>query len=59
MKFTCSIREPEKAEIEDEDLEVLEDVGKEPVEKNKEALKKILVQDGYEERFFLLDSGLA
>ena len=27
MKSTCSIREPEKAEIEDEDVEVLDDVG--------------------------------
>ncbi|GMP39184.1 hypothetical protein CsSME_00010126 [Camellia sinensis var. sinensis] len=42
MKSTCNIREPEKAEIEDEDVEILEDVGKEPAEKSEEALKKIL-----------------
>ena len=59
MKSTCNIREPEKAEIEDEDVEVLEDVDKEPAEKSEEALKKILVQDGDEERFFLRGSGLA
>ena len=59
MKSTCSIREPEKAEIEGEDVEVLEDVGKEPAKKSKEALKKILIQEGDEERFFLLGSGLA
>ncbi|GMP79097.1 hypothetical protein CsSME_00034767 [Camellia sinensis var. sinensis] len=59
MKSTYSIREPEKAEIEDEDIEVLNDVGKEPTEKSEETLKKILVQDGDEERFFLLGSGLA
>ena len=53
MKSTCSRREPKKTDIEDED------VGKEPAEKSEEALKKILVQDGYEERFFLLGSGLA
>ena len=58
-KSTCSIREPKKAEIEDEDVEVLEDIGKEPAEKSEEALKKILVQDGDEERFFLLGSSLA
>ncbi|GMP36962.1 hypothetical protein CsSME_00008884 [Camellia sinensis var. sinensis] len=40
MKSTCSIREPRKAEVEDEDMEVLEDVGKEPAEKSEEALKK-------------------
>ena len=34
MKSTCSIKEPAKAEIEDEDVEVLEDVGKEPAEKS-------------------------
>ena len=49
MKSTCSVREPKEAEIKDEDIEVLEDVGKEPVEKSEEALKKILVQDGDEE----------
>ncbi|KAF5931916.1 hypothetical protein HYC85_028087 [Camellia sinensis] len=43
MKSTCSIREPEKAEIENEDIEVLDDVGKEPAEKSEEALNKILV----------------
>ena len=59
MKSTCSIRELGNAEIEDEDVEVLEDVNKEPAEKSEEALKKILVQDGDEERFFLLSSGLA
>ena len=59
MKSICTIREPEKAEIEDEDVEVLEDVGKEPAEKSEEALKKILIQEGDEERFFLLSSGLA
>ena len=40
-------------------MEVLEDIDKEPAEKSEEALKKILVQDGDEERFFLLGSGLA
>ncbi|CAL5380994.1 unnamed protein product [Camellia sinensis] len=59
MKSTCSIREPEKAEIKNEDVEVLEDVSKEPAENSEEALKKILVQEGDEERFFLLGSGLA
>ncbi|GMP72477.1 hypothetical protein CsSME_00030506 [Camellia sinensis var. sinensis] len=59
MKSTCSIREPKEAEIEDKDMEVLNDVGKEPAEKTEETLKKILVQEGDEERFFLLDSGLA
>ncbi|GMP63184.1 hypothetical protein CsSME_00024977 [Camellia sinensis var. sinensis] len=59
MKTTCNIREPGKAEIEDEDIEVLDDVGKEPAEKSEETLKKILVQEGNEERFFLLGSGLA
>ena len=59
MKTTCNIQEPRKAEIEDEDMEVLDDVGKEPAEKSKETLKKILVQEGDEECFFLLDSGLA
>ena len=59
MKSTFSIRELGIAEIEDEDVEVLEDVGKEPVKKSKEALKKILGQDRDEERFFLLGSGLA
>ena len=58
MKSTCSIREPEKAEIENEDIEVLDDVGKEPAERSEEALK-ILVQEGDEERFFLLGVGLA
>ncbi|KAF5934463.1 hypothetical protein HYC85_030634 [Camellia sinensis] len=42
MKSTCSIREPEKAEIENEDIEVLNDDGKEPAEKSEEALRKIL-----------------
>ena len=51
MKSTCSIREPKEAEIEDEDMEVLDDVGKEPAEKSEETLKKILVQEGDEERF--------
>lgn len=59
MKSTCSIQEPKRAEIEDEDVEVLKDVGKEPTEKSEEALKKILVQQGDEERFFLLGPGLA
>ena len=59
MKSTCSIREPRKAEVEDEDMEVLEDVGKEPAEKSEEALKKVFVQEDDEERFFLLGSGLA
>ena len=59
MKSTCSIREPEKAEIENEDIEVLDDVGKEPAEKSKETLKKILIQEGDEERLFLLGSSLA
>lgn len=59
MKSTCSIREPETVEIKDEDVEVLEDIGKEPAEKSEKALKKIPVQQGDEERFFLLDSGLA
>ena len=58
MKSTCSIREPEKAEIENEDIEVLNDVGQEPAERSEEALK-ILVQEGDEERSFLLGSGLA
>ena len=40
-------------------MEVLEDVGKEPAEKSEEALKNIHVQNGDEERFFLLGSGLA
>ncbi|GMP79430.1 hypothetical protein CsSME_00034980 [Camellia sinensis var. sinensis] len=44
MKSACSIREPERAEIEDEDVEVLEDVDKEPARKSEEALKKILIQ---------------
>lgn len=39
-------------------MEVLKDVGKELAEKSEEALKKILVQEGDEERFFLLSSGL-
>ncbi|KAF5934467.1 hypothetical protein HYC85_030638 [Camellia sinensis] len=39
MKSTCSIREPEKVEIENEDIEVLNDVGKEPTERSEEALK--------------------
>ena len=43
MKTTCSIRKPKEAEIEDEDMEVLEDVGKEPTEKSEATLKKILV----------------
>ena len=51
MKTTCNIREPGKTEIEDEDMEVLDDVGKEPAKKSKETLKKILVQEGDEERF--------
>ena len=59
MKSICSIRKPEKAKIEDEDVKVLEDVGKEPAEKSEETLKKILVQEGVEERFFLLGSSLA
>ena len=58
-KSTCNIREPKEAEIENEDMEVLDDVGKEPTEKSEETLKKILVQEGDEERFFLLGSGLA
>ena len=41
MKSTSSIREPEKAEIENK--EVLDDVDKEPAKKSKETLKKILV----------------
>ena len=44
MKSTYNIQEPETAEIEDENVEVLEDVGKEPAEKSEEALKKITVQ---------------
>ena len=59
MKSTCSIRESEKAEIEGEDAEVLEDVDKEPAEKSEEALKKILVREGDEECFFLFSSNLA
>ncbi|GMP92725.1 hypothetical protein CsSME_00042827 [Camellia sinensis var. sinensis] len=51
MKTTCNIREPGKAEIEDEDMEVLDDVGKEPAKKSEETLKKILVREGDEERF--------
>ena len=51
MKTTCNIREPGKAEIEDEDIEVLDDVDKEPAKKSEETLKKILVQEGDEERF--------
>ena len=51
MKSTCSIREPEKVEIENEDIEVLDDVGKEPAKKSEETLKKILVQEGGKERF--------
>ena len=43
MKTTCNIREPGKAEIEDEDMEVLDDVDKEPAKKSEETLKKILV----------------
>ncbi|CAL5391726.1 unnamed protein product [Camellia sinensis] len=42
IKTTCNIREPGKAEIKDEDMEVLDDVGKEPAEKSEETLKKIL-----------------
>ena len=53
MKSTCSIRELEKAEIENEDIEVLDDVGKDPAEKSEESLK-ILIQEVDEERFFLL-----
>lgn len=40
-------------------MKVLDDVGKEPAEKSKEALKKVLVQEDDEERFFLIGSGLA
>ena len=40
-------------------MEGLEDVGKKPAEKSEETLKKILVQKGDEERFFLLGSSLA
>ena len=59
MKSTCNIREVEAAEIVDEDIEVLEDVGKAPAKKSEEALKKVLDQQGDEERFFFPGSGLA
>lgn len=44
MKSICNVREAEIIEIEDEDMEVLDDVSKEPTDKCEEALKKILVQ---------------
>ncbi|XP_028081944.1 uncharacterized protein LOC114283321 [Camellia sinensis] len=58
MKSSCNIREAEATKIKDEDMEVLEDVDKEPAEKSEEALKKIFVQQENDERFFLLGSGL-
>ncbi|XP_028078896.1 uncharacterized protein LOC114280718, partial [Camellia sinensis] len=39
-------------------MEVLDDVSTESVDENEEALKKVLVQQGDEERFSLLGSGL-
>ncbi|XP_028080064.1 uncharacterized protein LOC114281712 [Camellia sinensis] len=59
MKSNCNVREAKKVEIEDKDIGVLDDVGKEPVEKSEEALKKILVREEDEERFLLLSLGLA
>ncbi|CAL5392905.1 unnamed protein product [Camellia sinensis] len=59
MKSTCNVREAETVEIEDDDREVLDDIGKEIADKSEEALKKILVQESDEERFFLLGSSLA
>ncbi|XP_028096646.1 uncharacterized protein LOC114296543 [Camellia sinensis] len=59
MKFTYNVRETETVEIEDEGMEVIDDASKKSVEKSEEALKKILVQEGDEECFFLLGSGLA
>ncbi|XP_028102551.1 uncharacterized protein LOC114301784 [Camellia sinensis] len=58
IKSTCNVRETETVNIEGEDMEVLDDVGKEPVDKSEKALKKILIQQGDEEHFFLLGSGL-
>lgn len=58
MKSTCNIQEVETVEIEDENRKVLDDVRKEPADKSEKALKKILVQEGDEECFFLLGSGL-
>ncbi|XP_028092886.1 uncharacterized protein LOC114293065 [Camellia sinensis] len=59
MKYTYTVREAEMAEVEDEDQEVLDNVGKEPANKSQKPLKKVLVQERDEERFFLLELGLA
>ena len=56
---TYNIKEAKIVELEDKDMEVLDEVGKEPTNKSEEALKKILVQEDDEEHFFLLNSGLA
>ncbi|XP_028116478.1 uncharacterized protein LOC114314223 [Camellia sinensis] len=59
MKSTRNVRVEKTLEIEDKDIEVLDDVGKEPADKSKKALKNILVQEDDRERFFLLNLGLA
>lgn len=60
IKSTCNVQEIKKAEIKDEDMEkIIYDISKKLIEKSEEAMKKILVQEGDKERFFLLGSGLA
>ncbi|XP_028051186.1 uncharacterized protein LOC114255840 [Camellia sinensis] len=58
IKSTYNVRKAETVEIEDEDMELLDDINKEPADKSEEALKNILIKEDDVESFFLLGSGL-